>query len=152
MSKFLCALLAWLLLACPAAAGTVSNEFYKVDVPESWDMIQSSAQSGIFINIYSTANRDATLTTAISTAGDADMKLIAESFAEQYGAADPPVVKENHASFTYENFEGVDCTAYMALQNGHYIIITIAGDLAKGKALLSHCRSEKYPAFFKIDF
>jgi hypothetical protein len=150
--KFLSALLAWLALSCPALAETVSNDFYKVDVPESWEMIQNNNQSGIYINVYTTATRDATLTTAISSAGNADMTLIAESFAEQYGANDPPVIKENHATFSYENFEGVDSTAFMALQNGQYIIVTIAGDLAKGKAFLKEFRSEKFPSFFTFDF
>lgn len=152
MLKHLCALLAWLALSCPAFAKPVSNDFYKVDVPESWEMIQNNTQSGICINVYTTITRDATITTAIASAGNADMTLIAESFAEQYGAGDPPAVKENHATFSYENFEGVDCTAYMALQNGQYIIVTIAGDQAKGKAFLKEFRSEKFPAFFTFDF
>ena len=152
MLKYLCALLAWLALSCPALAETVSNEFYKVNVPESWEMLQSNNQSGICINVYATATRDASVTTAIASAGSADMTLIAENFAEQYGANEPPVIKENHASFSYENFEGVDSTAYMALQNGQYIIVSISGDLAKGKAFLKEFRSEKYPAFFTFDF
>ena len=153
--KYLCAPLACLVLACPVHAEngkSVTNDFYHVDLPESWDMIQSNDESGIYINVYTTVTKDATLTTAISSAGNADMQLIAESFAEQYDASDPPVIKENHATFTYENFEGMDCTAYMALQSGQYIIITIAGDQAKGKAFLKEFESEKYPAFFAFKF
>lgn len=142
--RAMCLCLLLLLASVPAVADPVVTNYFTVDVPDNWQLMQQSEASGIFLCIFSTKSRDVTLTLAVSSSSGADVKTIAESFALQYKAKKSPVVKNGQATFSYENFEGLEGFAYVTLHDDVYMVAAVEGNIPRGRDFLRHFRSDAF--------
>lgn len=134
-------------LAAPAFADDTAfvTDFYEVTLPDNWQKLQYSNSETLDIAVLATKNRDCILTTINGRSGGASLKTITECFAQQYQAKSSPTVKGKLGSFTFEDADGEDGTAYVTVQDQTYMVVTISGNLRKGRALLKSFSSSSFP-------
>ncbi len=146
--KTLLTLLAAAMLALPAPAccEVLENDYYKIDMPDTWQRLQEDVSTSVAIHVYATRNRDTVMTTIISTSGGADLATITRSFAQQYKAGGRTSVKNNMGTFSYVSSSEVDSYGYVTLQDNVYMVVTVSGNLRKARQFMKCFSSQDYDA------
>ncbi len=146
--KILTTLLAAAMLALPAPAlcEVLENDYYKIDMPDSWQRLQEDVSSAAAIHVYATRNRDTVMTTIISTSGGADLAAVTRSFAQQYKAGSRTSVKNGMGTFSYVSSSDVESTGYVTMQDNVYMVVTVSGNMRKARQFMKSFSSEDYDA------
>ncbi len=126
----------------PVRAEIVENDFYTIDMPDSWQTLQSDSSPTFNIYVYATKSRDAVITVVIAASGGASLETITNSFAQQYKAKGR--VKNKLGSFTFRDANETSGTGYVTVQDNLYMVLTVNGNLPKARAFIKNFSSEKY--------
>ena len=148
MKKIL-ALFMLCLFCCPCAAqaDVVKNEYFSVDIPSDWQLLQDdNDSSSISLSVYATKSRDSIVTVIIGSNGKSDMETILKSFAQQYKAAESFVRKDGQGFFAFKSYDGMDSTGYVTMDDRLYMVVTVSGNLRKARNFLKKFQSEENEA------
>lgn len=143
--RFVVSVLLLLCLAVSAQAEVLNLPYYSVDLPKKWKMLQHSDVAGVSIAVFSTSQQDVIVTLAAAPNDGSDLNTVASVFAQQYRAKGNVQYGKQYASFRYENYEGIDSIAYVAVDAEAYMVTTISGSQSKARAFLKTVASERFP-------
>ena len=86
-------------VAAVSADDEVKNDYFSVDLPSDWQLLQDDNDNAITLSVYATKSRDTIVTTIIGSNGRADVATIVKSFAQQYKAEESLVRKDGQGMF-----------------------------------------------------
>ncbi len=130
--------------AAAVSADTVKNDYFSVDVPSDWQLLQDDNDNAIALSVYATKNRDSIVTTVVGSNGRADVATILKSFAQQYKAEESFVRKDGQGMFIFKSYDGMDSTGYVTVSDRMYMVVTVSGNMRKARNFLKSFQSAEY--------
>ncbi len=131
--------------ASEARAELLETEHYSVELPDTWQKLQDNIADNLAITVFATKSRDSTVTTIVGRTGGASLQTVGESFARQYQAKTRLSVKNKVGTFTYEDSNKEEGIVYITTQDNLYMVVTMTGNLRKGRAFLKDFSARDYP-------
>lgn len=131
-------------VAAVSADDEVKNDYFSVNVPSDWQLLQDDNDNAITLSVYATKSRDTIVTTIIGSNGRADVATIVKSFAQQYKARDSLVRKDGQGMFIFKSYDGMDSTGYVTVYDRLYMVVTVSGNVRKARNFLKHFQSADY--------
>lgn len=146
MYHLLFSLLLTLLLALPAQAETLSCRYFDVELPDGWQALTPPSENqGITTAVFVKGTGTPSVTLLVGETGGADIKTIADIFAEQYKADDPPSLKNGRYVF-YFSQQKKNCQAWIAVQENIFMVTTLMGNPREGLRFMKrYVSSKSYP-------
>ncbi len=144
MKKFLLLLFLVFSSVAAASADDVKNDYFTVDIPSDWQLLQDDNDNAITLSVYATKSRDTIVTTIIGSNGRADVATILKSFAQQYKAEESLVRKDGQGMFIFKSYDGMDSTGYVTVYDRLYMVVTVSGNMRKARNFLKHFQSTDY--------
>ena len=131
-------------VAAVSADDEVKNDYFSVDLPTDWQLLQDDNDNAITLSVYATKSRDTIVTTIIGSNGRADVATILKSFAQQYKAAESFVRKDGQGIFIFKSYDGMDSTGYVTVSDRMYMVVTVSGNLRKARNFMKNFQSAEY--------
>ena len=134
-----------MLLAIPALADDVSTKYITVDLPDNWKAVMPPTENqGVTTVIFTNAAGNSTVNFVTGPNGGADLKTVAETFANQFKSPKPPVEKGGQFTFAFTQ-QQTPGQSWVAGMGEIFMVTTITGDRKLGLAFIKrYVKSTEY--------
>ena len=134
------------LLPTPAQAEELSCKYYSVRVPAGWYAVTPPTENqGMYNAVFVKGSGYPSVSLLAGETGGADLKTIADIFAEQYKATKPPTLKNGRYFFNFTR-EDKPCQAWITVQGQSFMVATLIGSPREGlRFVRNNVRSADYP-------
>ena len=145
--RLLFLLLLQLCLLAPAAqAEELACKYYSVQLPSGWQAVTPPTENqGIYTAVFVKGSGYPSVSLLAGETGGADLKTIADIFAEQYKASKPPVLRNGRYVFNFTR-QDKPCQAWIAVQEQAFMVTTLIGSPSEGlRFVRANVSSADYP-------
>jgi len=134
------------LLPAPLQAEELSCKYYSVRLPAGWHAVTPPTENqGMYNAVFVKGSGYPSVSLLAGETGGADLKTIADIFAEQYKASKPTSLKNGRYFFNF-TLENKPCQAWIAVQGHSFMVTTLIGSPKEGlRFVRNNVHSTDYP-------